>query len=321
MTPTADSTGGIIGSFSIGPNAAMAWTDRAIGNHLIVGIADSVLLVGREGAGPGEFRMIADLGWSGDTIWTSDPRIQRFQLFSRTGTLLRSEAVPFRAAFAWTGTDTLIGFPVQSMVDTALAIVRFTLGGSGLDTLALFRNQSVPPLQLSMGGGRSIVGPQPLAERSTGSHSPDGSRWCGVESRPGTEMRLACVAPDGRSLVDTTIQVVPEPLEQAEIDRIIDGFLEIPGMSRGGIESAMHIPEHRPRVARIIVADDGRIWLQRSSMRDSIAVWQRWHADGTEAGTLTLLPMQRALSLRGDSLYLVAADADGIQHVERCLLK
>ena len=56
-------------------------------------------------------------------------------------------------------------------------------------------------------------------------------------------------------------------------------------------------------------------------MRDSIAVWQRWNADGAEEGTLALLPMQRALSLRGDSLYLVAADADGVQHVERCLLR
>jgi hypothetical protein len=37
--------------------------------------------VGRAGAGPGEFRQIDNLGWVGDTLWTSDAALQRFTLF------------------------------------------------------------------------------------------------------------------------------------------------------------------------------------------------------------------------------------------------
>ena len=41
--------------------------------------------VGRDGEGPGEFRMPATMGWLGDTLWVADPRLARITLFTRAG--------------------------------------------------------------------------------------------------------------------------------------------------------------------------------------------------------------------------------------------
>jgi len=40
--------------------------------------------IGRDGAGPGEFRQIERFGWVGDTLWVSDPVLRRYTLFDRS---------------------------------------------------------------------------------------------------------------------------------------------------------------------------------------------------------------------------------------------
>ena len=319
VTSVPDSSGGQIGSFAVGPRGYIAWTDRAIGNHLIIGTPDSIRLVGREGSGPGEFRMIAGIGWRGDTVWTSDLRLQRFQTFSATGELIASVSVPVRATFAWVGGDTLIGLPVQSVADSAYPIVRHLQGRTDVDTLAVFHHPKVPPLEIRMSNDQSIVGPQPLAERVTAARSPDGRRWCALEPAEEPAMRLVCGAPDGRLLVDTIITIPGQPLADEDLAEVLDRFGEIPGISREKLKAALHVPRFLPRVDRMMIADDGRIWLLRSSS-DSVAVWQRLAPDGSSEGSVTLLPRQRALLLLGNSLYVAAADENDVQHIERCSL-
>lgn len=319
ITSVPDSSGGQIGSLAIGPGGYIAWTDRAIGNHLIIGTPDSILLVGREGSGPGEFRMIAGIGWRGDTVWTSDLRLQRVQTFSAAGDLIRSVAVPVRATFAWVGGDTLIGLPMQSVADSAYPIVRYLQGTTDADTLVVLHHPRVPPLEIRMSNDQAIVGPQPLAERVTAARSPDGSRWCALEPGEEPAMRLVCGAPDGRLVLDTIITIPGRPLGDDDVAEVLDRFGEIPGISREKIAAALHVPRFHPRVERMMIADDGRIWLLRSPS-DSTAVWQRLAPDGNMEGSVTLLPKQRALVLLGDSLYVAAADENDVQHIERCSL-
>jgi hypothetical protein len=286
---------------------------------VIVKFGDSLTLIGREGSGPGEFGMIADLGWRGDTVWTSDLRLQRVQMFSAEGTLIRSVSPPARATFAWVGGDTLVGFPLQSIAESVLTIVRFVPGHSELDTLAVLRHPLVAPLKIEA-QGNTLMGPQPLAERATGARSPDGSRWCGAEPGREASVRLACIAPDGRVLLDTTVTIHPEPLGENEVAEVLDGFAEIPGFPREKVAAALYVPGHRARVSRMLLEDDGAIWLQRTSSRDSIAVWERWSADGVREATLSLASHQRALLFHRGTLYVAAADEDDLQRVERCHL-
>src|SRR5690606_29188080 len=130
---------------------------------------------------------------------------------------------------------------------------------------------------------QSIVGPQPLAERVTAVRSPDGSRWCAVEPGPEPAIRLACGTPDGRLVLDTIISMPGKPLGEADVADVLDRFGEIPGISREKLEAALHLPRFLPRVNRMLLADDGRIWLLRSS-DDSVAVWQRLAPDGSNRG-------------------------------------
>lgn len=41
--------------------------------------------IGREGDGPGEFRMPRTLGWSGDSLWIVDTSLSRISFFDRAG--------------------------------------------------------------------------------------------------------------------------------------------------------------------------------------------------------------------------------------------
>ena len=52
--------------------------------------------VGRKGGGPGEFRGINQLGWSGDTLWVADYSNNRLTLIGPTGRIAREIALPLR---------------------------------------------------------------------------------------------------------------------------------------------------------------------------------------------------------------------------------
>lgn len=52
--------------------------------------------IGRKGSGPGEFRGINQLGWSGDTLWVADYSNNRLSLIGPTGRIAREIALPLR---------------------------------------------------------------------------------------------------------------------------------------------------------------------------------------------------------------------------------
>src|SRR4051812_37158070 len=61
----------------------VAWTDvadpRKVPNVYVRDQRGVVRVVGRRGAGPGEFRLARHLIWRGDSLWVTDDALARFQ--------------------------------------------------------------------------------------------------------------------------------------------------------------------------------------------------------------------------------------------------
>lgn len=50
----------------------------------------SLLSIGREGGGPGEFKLAAEIGWEADTLWVFDSSLARLSRFLDDGSLIRT---------------------------------------------------------------------------------------------------------------------------------------------------------------------------------------------------------------------------------------
>jgi hypothetical protein len=310
---------GLVALVAVNPNGEVAWTDgpRATAVHVRSpeGVADSI---GRNGAGPGEFRDVSALHWRSDTLWVSDARLQRVQVFSPGGHLVRTIDVPRAGDYAERDNRSLIGslsYPrgpggptsmVQGDEPRTIAIV----GATGhIDTvLTAPRPQRLdgPPLLPLFNPSRAV--------RASG----DGMFWCVVTPLTRGMTLLQCAAGAGRTVRMDTLRLTPYPVSDSLWSRSVAATAERFQVSEADVTRQF------PRVTSLgdpldmYLGGDQSIWLLRSPPADTMARWDRIGPDG-RAMPGVVIPARRQLrAIAGAQLYAADTDDDGVQALVRC---
>ncbi len=312
--------------------------------------------VGREGDGPGEFRRLAGFGFFGDSLWVWDRASFRASWFGLDGTLLGSstptvrleatpsmEGMPPRPeqptrAGQWYGkTPASTGAMVTGEL-TRLAHVVLDHGGRVLDTLWVQDARPTDFLSISVGQGRNMYGPQPFPDMPLTAVSSDETlvvvdrrAWDG-QGEPGIRLlRLSFV---GDTLLDVELPYAAEPLPQQRTDSVVSVWAENvfeffqrvqPGTSLGDLErmvaDAIYRPAYLPAVRAMLVADDGRVWLQRFDAEGDHDVWWVISKDGRQEGEVLLPGGMRPVWVRDDRLWAVETDEFDVNYLVRLTVR
>lgn len=313
----SDSGSGRFGYVAPGPGGRLAWFDGQPGQFMLRDAAGKVRRIGRSGAGPGEFDRPGFMGWQGDTIWVGDDRLPRVQFFSDTGQLLRVSTAIMPGGWG-PGTGGLLVAFGRMMASMSLPVVVVTHrpGTQRIDTVRSFPVVDVEQFALPL-RDQTVPVPQPLAAQTVVGHSADFTRFCGAIP-DGSTLRVSCVDPTGRVLLDRQVPLTPRPTPDAVYDSLIAGYLRSPGRTEDMMRSRVKKPRHLPLAYALMVERSGVIWLLRSSRFEPAAVWTRVRPDGSIIGNLLLPRRLRVLLPDGADFFAARPDQDGLETLVRC---
>lgn len=292
--------------------------------------------IGRAGEGPGEFRSISGLGLIGDTLWTTDFRLQRVTLMDRMGEVFRTFQIPrleleplpgvlmvlgpeaFRPDGSITARVVQIMFGRDPPTDSiSLPLVRLDTAGNVVDTLrydrlAFTRNTiqvgereiSVPepppssPLIVDVGDDRFVVD-RPVAT------STDGARFT-----------VAYVTASGDTTFRREFGYRPCTFDPVVIDSLIrrrTAFLARQAnidmdAVRAALRDAIQLPAFQPPIAHGLVAEDSVLWLQREDDGTAQRRWLRIAPDGSPRGMLEAPRAAQPRWMRGDVVWASVTD-------------
>jgi hypothetical protein len=312
VVPPSDSGSGRFGDVAEGRDGRLAWTDGRPGQFLLRDARGNVRVVGRRGAGPGEFNSVGQLGWLGDTVWVSDGRLPRVTFFSDTGRLIR--VATGRPDGRLVG---IVWMPLGTPTFPPWIVTSQRSGELGRDTLKAFRNPSVEHFALPPA---NAMNPQPFAFRAIATTSPDGSRFCNA-SPDGDDSRIECVDDRGRTLFETTLKLSPRPLTDAVYDSMIAVFGRGQGRTKELVRDLIKRPRNLPPVMNIMLDDSGEIWLRRSHSYEAGSRWTRVRSNGSIRDDVEIPQRYRVMRTRGDAIWAAAADSEGLETLYRCRLR
>lgn len=319
---TTDDGGGI-GATAPGPHGWLAIAPTARNAHGFALRAPSgrTVSVGRDGEGPGEFRMLVGLGWLGDTVWAADYQVARVQLFDTTGALVRTQR--FEAPENWvaTGGTGFVTIPGRPLSDSVWRLVAVTREGGAPDTVARFSAAPNERMLIPMGGGNSLMSQQPFGADVAMGWSRDGQRWCASEPKGGDVVRVHCVDPRGATLRDTTLTLPGRPITDSIFDGVIQDFVTTQKLAREAVTKAVQRPAALPRVNGLLVDVSGALWLRRSVPSEPMTRWLRLTAQGAARDTLLLPASWTVRALRNDTVWASVENAEGAEQLRRCVAK
>lgn len=223
-----------------------------------------VRTIGREGAGPGEFRM-ALIAVRGGRLLVHDPMAARVSLFDTSGTYVRG----------WIGAccywykpflhrDGRIAIPTEPPDGMQRAFLHFDTLGALLDTLSVPRAHDAPQWTLRRGTQMVMSTRVPFSRQSDVELTPDGDAihgWSGA-------YRLV-VSRGGRDTLRTFGRTwTPEPLPDARRDSVYDARVRSLAKNMEVDEATIRqqvdkglMPTTLPAFTGISVDFDGNPWL------------------------------------------------------------
>ncbi len=223
-----------------------------------------VRTIGREGAGPGEFRM-ALIAVRAGRLLVHDPMASRVSLFDTSGTFVRG----------WIGAccywykpylhrDGRIAIPVAPEDGMQRAFLRYDTLGTLLDTLAIPSTHEAPQWTLRRGTQMVMSTRVPFSRQSDVELDQDGDAIVGWSG----EYRLA-VSRTGRDTVRTIGRAwTPEPLAGARRDSVYDGRVRALAKNMEVDEATIRqqvdkglMPTTLPAFTGISVDFDGGTWV------------------------------------------------------------
>ncbi|HEY0971041.1 MAG TPA: efflux RND transporter permease subunit [Gemmatimonadales bacterium] len=237
--------------------------------HRITPEGELLVSVGREGAGPGEFRSMDGLAFVGGKLASLDAGNGRIGLVAPDG-----EGAPESVRWqAFTGDVTL----EQTAPGEAYAPL-FVRGTGDAPGRRLF-------LRLINAGTPDTLAPvealKPAAPRSTTCETSDGAlHFFSVRYSPrgflapapgqrlvagdGAHYRLAYVAPSGDTLKVVARDVAPVPVSDAEWAEVESDWTEFRERTRGGRcdDASITRPAAKPAFASAFHDDRGRLWVE-----------------------------------------------------------
>lgn len=299
---------------------------------------------GRNGAGPGEFRMLAGFsGWVGDTLWLADGVLNRLTMITPAGKLLRTK--PFPAPNS-AGRVSPPGAPSQ------LAMYVFGVDAQGwLLTSSLIRHASLnESWKKAASGAQSTIwrispdgqearflgfeplrvdgcreGPFELVQiqcpLTEFGHSPSGDRFViarpGSSSGPQASFWITVVGPRGDSLVHRQLHYRATPTPRAIVDssRAACRARESKEARRDACTELSYAPYVR-HVHRVVLGQDHTIWLELR--RDAKGRhWLLLSPAAETIGEVTFPPTFMLWVASRTTAWGKEEDVDGIESVVR----
>ena len=318
VAPT-DSSPGLFVNVAEGSTGRLAWSDGRPGQFLLRDSRGVVRVVGRRGAGPGEFDLPGWMSWVGDTVIVSDFRLRRVQFFSDTGRLIR--VLTGMVPTYWTAQPDgriagLRPTALASELPLPMVLVSQRPGDIKMDTVASFEMPAVERFE-RVAGRQTVRNQQPFHPGGEVGSSQNGARFCGTVQVGDDSIRLRCTDGAGRIIVDRSVSLSPRPLTSAVYDSVVARFTtggNIASDLRGRIKRTRYLP----LVQSLRVDDGGSPWIQRTHSSEPDAVWTRLHPDGRFRDDVVIPKRFRMVRPEGDIIWLTTADDDGMETLHKC---
>ena len=279
---------------------------------------------GRDGEGPGEFRSIYSVAWSGDRLLTYDPHLGRVGEFSADGEWLGQRAT----AGGVTGSAASLRlYPVGPDEVFRLALggdmesvwVGHDSGGDTGDTLSFLRPAeglpgAVQPIFCEWEDGRIGFYGHAMAARLVqhpGSGGVMYSAW-------GHFYRIAVTEGAGDTLRVIERSLPSEPMLDEEWEAGSAEFDEARERWPGGSCSPRGYtrPERKPFINDIFVSPDGRLWVD--VIRSAGNRWEFFDPEGRLLGGVPAVPYkERTVPVfRGEHVVTIRQDDLELDHVD-----
>jgi hypothetical protein len=282
--------------------------------------------IGRAGKGPGEFRRVVSVTQSRDGhVLAIDMPGGRISMYDTSGTLTRTIKLPEAFMFdPWPGVTDTAGFlihPVLRPVNNSaeVVLVRYDSAMAPLDTLippqlperdrAVFRTK----------GSGTTVG-IPFGPSLKWELTRSGDFWS-VFTGSYTLHHLSAKGDTLRIVTKPFQTVQVTPAEKDSAIAMMKWFV-----SEGGIVDRTKIPNVKPAVADLDVADDGYVWV-RPLLADSVLqqrVVEIFDPEGRFLGRLQLpfplLTSPRPI-LRHDRIIGMTQDDNGVTYIVRARIE
>ena len=286
--------------------------------------------VGRPGAGPGEFRTLANLhGFIGDTLWLYDVDLRRFTLVRSDGRIVRSMRVP--AEWRTRGGELLrssIPTPLSLRPDgsffgriTMLAALPFPREwgrnpSHNVDVFAwVSRTGAVDRPIAIRPGDAPVCGSAPIRRQECP------SSWATVG---GPDLRIAAleVENDGEAPFFVRVTVIAPSGDTLFVRRLAypplrvsaDTIAQLRKLRR--VNSGAEPRNYKRPVSRLLVGRDGSIWVGFRE-RPAGVPWIVLNPDGTTRMEFTAPPNVDLMAASAAEVWGTLTDEDGLESVVR----
>jgi 6-bladed beta-propeller len=280
--------------------------------------------IGRHGAGPGEFSNANGMLRAPDgRLWINDPLNNRFTVLDPEGKLLISH--PVRTSGygyrwdAWFSAAGVLHELVLVRQDTSWVprIRRFGAADLGADTLPQYPCGSTPDEVAGMlyRTPRGLM-QVPYAPSGHSAVDPQGYLWCSA-ARGYHIVKVRLERPETTAVISGTRP--PVPLNAAERDSARTQVRDFYRKTGGADPDLSRIPAVKPALLALDVDDAGRLWA-RAGTAEAGTVFDVYDARGgpvAEAHAPFAISAFRPIIFRGDRLYTIVTDADGVPFVIR----
>ena len=271
------------------PQESAIWIIDVRGRNVIAKL-------GRTGDGPGEFRRLDHLGWSGDTLYATDGLAGRVSLFSRGGDhlddiRLNPTTLPGVAHIAY---PIALADSGRIITQSRLTTTAVADGVTEQDPVALLDPDGTVVRILA---SRNVAGTYvtiPLGRAVTWAYQPFAlPTLIGIDRRrasvavvnqpvrdePVGRFQVRLVRADGSVVFERSYQYTPQPVPRAIADSIYEaearayaetGFVT-PDRALQVVRDHMHVPSDFPPIAEVMFSDEGDLWLRAHSGRSRSA--------------------------------------------------
>jgi len=285
--------------------------------------------VGRDGAGPGEFRSIRRMGLRADSIWAYDAGLQRVSLFTTDGRYVRSFALPapndapIPAPIGWFGDGSLLavairpfwhGEPATGVQPILARYLRLSATGEVLGAIGEFFDGEHFVEAEEDGGISSIA--LPFARNAVVAVD-DAGFYFGTSDA----FEILRYAPDGRlerriRRAHRNAPVTEEDLTAfiRERQRYVSG--ENARRSMEAMFRRLPLPSEMPAYADLRLDAEGNLWVEEYRTPGAEqARWAVFDADGRWLGVVALPPRFTPLRIGADFVLGREVDELDVQYV------
>lgn len=293
----------------------------------------TVRSIGRAGAGPGEFRLLAQVGAFGDTLWATDVGTRRTTLFDVQGRVLTTFVWDLPSADPGETRNVILGYfsasaawgePSSSPAtigDERAARQLSTLSADGRTRVGALTEVAAAHARFRINDGGTITfGAQPFADAplvigrgAAGIVVVDRRTDVAVAARA---FAVTAISPRGDTLWRRLVPFAPRRIRPAVRDSVIGKLQRGTRFSRAAVEAALHLPAHWPPVADAFVSVEGAVWI-RTEQDQAEVRYLRLRPTGEIEREVMVPRAVRLIAARGDTVWALRTDEDDVPSIER----